>query len=230
MGLGMSQDINLSKNLREIREYTEKNIELKKSHHFLFNLPLEANAQIADVIVIGLNPGEHASDWKLHNHPTEETNEFDFHNEFGNGRSSLAWSKNCNNFLPKQKIFLSEFFFWSSNSTRKKDFEDRFGYSFEDCPHLDFCKKCNLDMISFHKPKLVVAAGITYAEFFSSKYNLNHVKTINSQTDKNNRRIISHYELEGVPFIFTLHWSGAFGVSNLMKDEIKSYLSQFIQT
>jgi hypothetical protein len=226
----VTKDINLSQTLREVRAYTEKNAELKKSHHFLFNLPLETNTQNADVIVIGLNPGEHDSDWHLHDRPTEETDEFDFHNEFGNGRSSLQWSKNCINFLPNQNIYLSEFFFWSSNSTRKKGFDDRFGYSFKDCPHLDFCMRCNLDMISSHKPKLIVATGLTYAQFFSSKYNLTHIKTVNRHTDKNKRRIIIHYELEGVPFIFTTHWTGAFGVSNSMKDEIKSYLGKFIQT
>ena len=224
----MINNIDLSKTLEEVRGYTKKNQELQKSHHFLFNLPLENNSKIADVIVIGLNPGEHASDWNLCNHPTEETNEFDFHNEFGNGRSSLSWSKNCTNFLPEQKIYLSEFFFWSSNRKRKKDFDDRFGYSFENCPHLSFCKKCNLEMFNYHKPKLIVAAGITYAEFFSSMYQMTHVKTVNSQLDKNKRKIISHYEFEGIPFVFTLHWSGAFGVSNLIKNEIKSYLDKLI--
>ena len=71
--------------------------------------------ETADVIVMGLNPGEAKTDWDYGtNLPTEESSEFDFHDEFGKGRSSVRWSKLCKDYLPNSNIFLSEFFFWSS--------------------------------------------------------------------------------------------------------------------
>ena len=55
---------NLSKTLKEIRKYPQNHNELKKSHHFLFNCPLDKGSKIADVIVMGLNPGEAQTDWE----------------------------------------------------------------------------------------------------------------------------------------------------------------------
>jgi hypothetical protein len=216
----------LSKTLEEIRKYTERNFELTKSHHFLFNLPLEKNTETADIIVIGLNPGEHSNDWNLSKVLTEETNEYDFHHELGNGRLSLSWSKKCIEYLPSKNIYQSEFFFWSSSNIDKHFFQ-RFGYTFKNCPHFQFCKKCNLDMINFHKPKLIVSAGTSYANLFASIYKMKHINTIKSEADKRKRRVIIHYEFESIPFIFTPHWSSGY-ISNEEKGEIISYLSKFI--
>ena len=218
---------NLSKTLKDIREYTQNNHELKKSHHFLFNCPLYKGLEIADVIVIGLNPGEAKTDWDYGtNLPTEESSEFDFHDEFGKGRSTVRWSKLCEDYLPNSNIFLSEFFFWSSGNL-DSEFKDRFGYSFKNCPHFDFCKTCNEEMIDFHNPKLIVATGTSWAKFFSSVYKMKHIKTLRCETDKRNRTIIHHYEFKGIPFIFTPHWTSA-RVSNLEKKDIQSYLSSYL--
>ena len=114
----------ISKILEEIREYTQNHTELKKSHHFLFNCPLSSGPSCADVIVIGLNPGETRSDWECRTSlPTEESSEFDFHDEYGRGRSSVRWSKLCREYLPNSNIFLSEFFFWSSGTNSFISFE-----------------------------------------------------------------------------------------------------------
>jgi hypothetical protein len=217
----------LSKILKDIRDYPQTNNELKKSHHFLFNCPLYKGLEIADVIVIGLNPGEAKTDWDYGtNLPTEESSEFDFHDEFGKGRSSVRWSKLCEDYLPNSNIFLSEFFFWSSGNL-DSEFKDRFGYSFRKCPHFDFCKKCNEEMVDFHKPKLIVATGTSWAKFFSSVYKMQHIKTLRCESDKRNRNIIHHYEFKGIPFIFTPHWSGGY-ISNFEKKDIKSYLSRYL--
>ena len=217
----------LSKTLKDIREYPQKNHELKKSHHFLFNCPLDKRSKIADVIVMGLNPGEAKTDWEYGtNLPTEESTEFDFHDEFGKGRSSVRWSQLCEDYLPNSNIFLSEFFFWSSGNL-DSEFKDRFGYSFKKCPHFDFCKKCNEEMIDFHNPKLIVATGTSWADFFSSVYKMKHIKTLRCETDKRNRNIIHHYEFKKTPFIFTPHWSSGY-ISNFEKKDIKSYLSMYL--
>ena len=225
--------MNLSETLNKIRNYTRENLELQKCHHFLFNLPLDKTSIKADVLVIGLNPGEGPFDWdyvNTPNTPTEETHEFDFHEEFGKGRSSIGWSKDCKKYLPDSKIFQSEFFFWSSPQVgedgKKEKFSERFGYKFKDCPHFDFCKECNLELIRFHKPKLIVATGTTHVDDLSKKYDLRHKKTLRCESQEKHREIIHHYEWEDIPFIFTPHWS----MARLYKEEIseiKSYLSNF---
>jgi len=218
---------NLSKTLKDIREYTQNNHELKKSHHFVFNSPVDKDSKIADVIVMGLNPGESVTDWEYEiNLPTEESSEFDFRNEFGSSRSSATWSKKCKKYLPNKNIFLSQFFFWSSRGI-ESDFKSRFGYSFKKSPHFNFCKNCNEEMIDFHKPKLIVATGTSFAKFFSSVYEMKHIKTLRCETDKRNRPIINHYEFKGIPFIFTPHWTNGW-VSNLEKKDIQSYLSSYL--
>ena len=217
----------LSKTLSNIRRYTEEHTELQKSHHFCFNLPLDKESTKADVIVIGLNPGEADKDWDSDvTTPTEETNEFDFHEASGQGRSSVRWSQLCNQYLSDSRVVISEFFFWSSGNL-KKEFNERFGYSFKKCPHFDFCKDCNLELLRFHQPKLIVGTGTSWAEFFAEKYDLKHIKTVESANDKRHRKIIIHYEWENVPFIFTPHWSSGY-VSNDEKTEIISYLSSYI--
>ena len=48
----------------------------------------------SDAIVIGLNPGESPRDWDYgKNLPTEESHEFDFHDQFRKGRTAVTWSK-----------------------------------------------------------------------------------------------------------------------------------------
>ena len=89
-----------SNNLKKIRQFTKQNPELLKSHHFLFNCPLNKEFTSAEALVIGINPGESDNDWEYQdNLPTEESDEFDFHEETGNGRSAVRWSKLCEEYL-----------------------------------------------------------------------------------------------------------------------------------
>ena len=157
----------ISDSLEKIREYTRKNEELTRCHHFLFNLPLEKSTHKADVVVIGLNPGESDSDWNLgKDFPTEESSEFDFHEEFGKGRSSVRWSQYCRKYLGSSNIVQTEFFFWSSRNLNK-EFSDRFGYKFQESPHFLFCRDRNKELLDFHKPRLVVSTGTSYSDLFS---------------------------------------------------------------
>ena len=222
---------NLSNTLHKIREYTKQHLELSKSHHFLFNCPINKNHEYADVIVIGLNPGESQTDLSfITKDITEETNEFDFQDKIGRSKASIKWYKTCEQMLPNSKIFLSEFFFWSSKDI-KESFLEKFGYSFKQSPHFEFCRECNKELIDFHKPKLIVAPGASFATFFSKIYEMQHIKTIKSDGFRNGKKItqqiIQHYEWNGIPFIFTKHWSGA-RISNAEKEKIIQYLGLFI--
>ena len=229
--LSGNEFMNLSNNLKKIREYAKNHTELLKSHHFLFNCPLSKDFKYSDAIVIGLNPGESPRDWDYgKNLPTEESHEFDFHDEFGKGRSSVRWSKYCKDYLNTDKVTLSEFFFWSSaqvgeDPLKGETFSERFGYKFKNCPHFNFCKEQNIDLINFHNPKVIIATGTTYSDYFAKIYNLKHIETLNCENDSRNRRVIVHYEFNDTPFLFTPHWSAGF-VSNEEEMFIKNFISR----
>ena len=222
-------------NLNKIRSYTRMHRELMKSHHFLYNCPLGKVSDKAEAIVIGMNPGETKDDWKYNkNLPCEESHEFDFHDELdkqGDNRSqsSINWERTCNEYLGTDEIFLSEFFFWSSSQVgedKKKGetFKDRFGNTFKNSQHhLHFCKEQNLDLIKYHQPKIIVGTGTTHADFLGQIYNLNHIKTIEDKYGSKRRRVIIHFELMNIPFLFTPHWTAG-RVSNSEKSKIKEYI------
>ena len=127
----------ITKNLEKIRKFSKENPELLKSHHFLFNCPLDKEFDKAEALVIGINPGESYDDWNFQdNLPTEESNEFDFHEEMGHERTEMRWSRLCKEYLGTNKIVLSEFFFWSSRQigedpNKGESFSERFGYKFK---------------------------------------------------------------------------------------------------
>ena len=137
----------VTRNLSQIREYTKNNIELSKSHHFLYNCLVDKKENQGDVIIIGLNPGETEKDFEYRGSlPTEESSEFDFHEEHGRGRSSKNWLTLCKKFSQTNKIVLTEFFFWSSpqvgeDKERGIPFSERFGYKFEDRYKSDIYRK-----------------------------------------------------------------------------------------
>ena len=220
----------LGNNLKKIREYTKKNIELSKCHHFVFNLPLNKMHEGADAVIIGLNPGESISDWSYtENLPTEESSDFDWKDKAGKGRSATKWLGLCEEYIGTSKVILSEFFYWSSkqigNDTIKGEtFKERFGYNFKGCPHFNFCKEHNIDLINFHQPRIIIAPGTSYTDFFAKIYQLDHIKTVKCVTDSRNRKIIVHYEFMNIPFLFTPHWTSGY-VSNIEKAAIKNYIT-----
>ena len=217
---------NLTKSLKQIRNYTLANDELRKSHHFLFNAPFKNSQGKADIIMMGLNPGETSDDWFYEGEtPTENSNEFDFHHYSKNSPSSKRWESITNYFLGdiSENIFLSEFFFWSSpqvgEKKGKEKFSERFGYKFIDCPHLDYCRERNKELIRFHKPKLILATGVSYAELFIKLYNMSVIKILKGKR----MRIIIHADFMNTPFLFIPHPSSAH-ISKSEKKEILNYL------
>lgn len=218
----------ISKALGKIRNYPKEHKELLNAHHFVFNVPLFKNIVKADAIIIGLNPGETREDF-LYNKdlPTEESSEFDFHDIIGKSKSATKFQNRCKFYLETENIFLTEFFFWSSNQAgedKKKieTFSGKFGYKFLDCPHFNFCKKLNLELIKYHNPKIIIALGNSYREFFSSIYNLKFIKDSRCELDKRTLAI-AHYEFLNIPFLFTPHWTG-YAYSNDLKNYVKDYI------
>ena len=139
--------------LEKIREHTFNNKELLNAHHFMFACPVNKNGESADIIICGLNPGgDPKEDFrKVYNgepFPTEESSDYDWWVEDGNQvRSGGAFAKYNAIFGNQKNITHTEAFFWNSTSTGKKDFDDRYGYSFYGNPHWDFCLKMNLEFV-----------------------------------------------------------------------------------
>jgi hypothetical protein len=206
--------------LAQIRAYTAANAELLRAHHFLFDLPIDKGSDTAKFIVMGLNPGEQATDWELLNRPTEESREFDFHDTHGRGRSAVTWSKWVEYFCQSTDVVLGEFFFWSSSKARK-EFQDRFGTSLKRSPHLEFCRKMNCELIEHYEPAVVIAPGLEAIEFAPALYDLRYVRSVLAP---NGHRLVEHYERNGVPWLFTKHWTGSHGFSNEQRAVVRDYI------
>ncbi len=235
--------INISESLDSIKRYTKDNEDFKKCHHFLFNAIYKRkerekqnnlNAK-ADVIVMSINPAETKKDLKYKGStPTENSHVYDFHSHLSEeniSQSAKKWETKTEIFCELifgKNINESAFFFWSSANKGKK-FTETFGYKWKskECfKHFDFCKKRNIELIKYHKPKIVIAPGIGDAKYFSSMYEMKHIDTLRDE-HKKTHRLIEEYEFHGIPFIFTKHWTGAFGFSNAQVEQVTNYLSKF---
>ena len=235
--------ISINKSLEEIRRYTKDNEDLKQCHHFLFNAIYKRREREnqnrlnvkADVIVVSINPAETKKDWEHYNKetPAENSNEKDFHTKIIHeniSASAKRWERKTKIFcedLFGENINETAFFFWSSENIGKK-FTETFGYKWKSkqcCKHFDFCKERNIELIQYHEPKIVIAPGIGDSKYFSNMYEMKHIDTIidNNKGD----RLIEHFEIQDTPFIFTKHWTSAFGFSKRQQEIITDYLSHF---
>jgi hypothetical protein len=207
--------------LKEIREYTFDNKELLNAHHFLFACPVKKNGKPADVIVCGINPGgdpKEADYRKVYQgkpFPTEESSDYDWWVDDNNKKRSDdgAYSKFIHKILGEEKnITLTEVFFWNSTTTKKEDFDNRYGYSLKKNPHWDFCVKMNLELFKAHNPDLILFLKTQkgFPQFIAEKFNLNEINSL--ELPKGNRKGATrmyHYETEdSAPFIFIPHPSG----------------------
>jgi hypothetical protein len=215
----------MPKELARIREYTRKHPELREAHHFLFDLPLTRESANVKFLVFGLNPGESDHDWRIASSPTEESREFDFHERSGNpspGREK--WPKNCRFFLGTSNVVFSEFFFWSSKDSDKQ-FRQRFG-PIGQSPHLGFCSELNMRLIDHHQPKAIVCPGLpspSYTKLVLSLYRLRFADTLRSDRG---HRLVERYH-DGVrPWLFTKHWTGARGFSNVQREAVREYIAK----
>ncbi len=68
---------------------------------------------------------------------------------------------------------------------------------------------------------MVVFPGISVAEKVAEKYKLRHHREI---VDERNRLILHYIDQGDVPWIFTKHWTGSRGLSNVQKAIMKTYI------
>jgi hypothetical protein len=197
-------------NIERIAAYTAEHPELIAAHHFLYDLrqPCEGTPRF---VVMGVNPGETPHDWEIAPDPTEETSRFDFHVERGCGRSAIRWSKAASYFLDGADYVLAELFFWSSRDSRV--FAARFG-RLSKSRHLPLCVEMNLDLIDVYQPAAVVLPGLTHVKLVQNLYGLTPVSVVHDGS----RRVAELYTDGARPWVFTKHWTAAFGFSKAQRE------------
>lgn len=200
----------LLKNIERLAAYTAEHAELSAAHHFLYDLrfPKHGTPQF---VVMGVNPGETAHDWKIAPTPTEETSRYDFHDEVGSGRSAIRWSSAARYFLDDADYVLAELFFWSSYD--HKAFGERFG-QLHKSPHLDVCTAMNRDLIDAYQPKAVVMPGLTHAKLAQRLYGLSPISAVTHE----GKRVAEVYHDGARPWILTKHWTASFGFSRAQRE------------
>lgn len=208
---------NPTQNIALIRAYTEANEELKRAHHFLFDLRSPPDGR-PEFVVMGINPGEVPSDWEKSPTPTEETSEYDFHVERGSGRSAIRWAKACNFFLDGNDYVLAELFFWSSADAGAA-FTERFG-PLRRSKHLAFCAVLNEQLIRHYQPRAVLLPGVGYADLAASLYGLTSIRTVWD----GRHRLIEHMTDGERPWFITKHWTGARGFTAHQKQAVLEYV------
>ena len=209
----------LNEAIQRIRDYTAGHPELQAAHHFLYDLPLDKDAGVPEFVVMGINPGETERCRSAYPGPTEETWDFDFHGKSVLGRSqgSIKWRKNATDFTDSQAVVFTELFFWSSND--QEELRKRYGKLWNS-PHLEFCVEQNKVLIETYKPKAVIFVGLSCSQKVAEAFGLVAVDTLKMGSS----RLVVRYQDHFRPWLFTKHWSGAFGFSNLQKAEIKRYI------
>lgn len=209
----------------EIEAYQRKDEDLRGCHHYVFGVPLPPDATSFEYVVLGLNPGEQKRNWEEFPEPTKETIDFDWQDEIPTrSLSSIRWRRLCAELCGDRPLLMNDFFFWSTGTTGP-EFERRFGHRFLDSPHFAFCRNLNLRLVdALQSLRAVVAPGLGHAAHFAALYGLR-------PTDKepvrapNGHRLTVEYERKGVPWIFTKHWTGAFGFSVEQRNQIRDYIT-----
>lgn len=209
----------LDQAIMEIRAYTQRHPELRKAHHFLFDVPLDRTAGPPEFVILGINPGETERDWEAHPGPTEETWLFDFHEASKLGRSpgSSRWRERAASICGSRAATLGQFFFWSSNNSEQ--FVQRFG-TFGSSRHRDFCFQNVGLLIDHYKPKAVIVCGLHLEKIVAQHYSL---KLIGREMDGPHRLVV-HYRDVKRPWFFTKHWTAGHGFSNAQLETIAKYV------
>jgi hypothetical protein len=213
----------LDLNIEAIRRYTAAHPELLKAHHFLYDLPLSKEAGAPEIVVMGINPGETAADRLAYAGPTEETWNFDFHEEAATGRSrgSKRWRELTAKFTGGRSVVFTELFFWSSSDHREllERFDSLWG-----SPHLKFCIDMNRELIEVYQPRAVIFVGLSNAKKAAEAFCLQPVNTLTIEST----RVVEHYQDGHRPWFFTKHWTGSRGFTTAQREAMRNYLLQHL--
>ena len=229
----MSRTFQSSDLIQKIRDYQETHTELKKSHHFVFDCPLDkAHAGKPDFVWLGLNPGSDETDWqKWPSGPNmEETRDCDFQVKYGRSPGSEKRMKQLRQFLGNDLFSRTthcELFFWCSPDTGES-FKNRYGYGFAENPHWEFCCKMNKALISRLDPKAIFAESRRRLSHYEKRLGLTtRISHLDNPGDKN--VLIEELRFDGrIPFYCFDHLSAR--ISNVRRNQIKDNLDLLLHT
>lgn len=202
--------------IQRIRARQEEYPELKQSHHFVFDCPLDPSYKgPTEFVWLGLNPGSDDEDWERHGVNTEETRQYNYQVEFGRSTASATRMRRLYNFLGAEmfsRTTHSQLFFWCSRDTNEA-FKERFGYRFRDNPHWTFCCETNVALIERIRPKAVMAESRPTLALYERDFGLLPVKTHRSEVG--DALIEERRFANGVPFYCFDHLSARRGHANV---------------
>lgn len=194
--------------IAQVRSHQEQHRELLKSHHFVFDCPLDrTNVAKPDFIWFGVNPGTDEEDWRRFSTNSEETRDFDFQAEYGRSKASEGRKEKLRRFLGADRFRRTthcELFFWCSKDTGA-DFKKRYGYPFNGNPHWDFCCAMNKRLIERVKPIAMLAESRPKLPIYEHRLGLRPGRT--HQDDKGDV-LVEERRLDGdIPFYCFDHLS-----------------------
>jgi|GEM_PF-4143397 len=232
----MTNNQRIQQALEEIRTFPDKHPSLMKSHHFLFDLPIDNGVTHCEYVLMGINPGETNADWTLaprgvgEIYPTEASSAYDFRiaKKVEKNRSAKNWDTRSRNLLGTSNIFYAELFFWSS--ANQEELEARFG-RLKDLKKnvLLFCKEQNDVMFKERRPKAVVSSGLGNMDLVSDLYGLVPLDAGRSDLRSGNTRLLI-VKTDGTrPWFFVPHLSNSRGLSRERITMIREHM-QGLQT
>ena len=137
----MNDSLKTSDLIQRIRDRSTVHTELKNSHHFVFDCPLDPSYEgRVEYVWISVYPSEGADDWDTCSGPTEETRDYNFQQNYGRSSGSQRRMTKLRWFLGDrlfQRTSLTMQFFWSVHGVEAA-FRERFGYTFNRHPHWNF--------------------------------------------------------------------------------------------
>ena len=224
----MAATFSTSDLISQIRRRQENHPELKRSHHFVFDCPLDRTySGKPDYIWFGVNPGTDTEDWQRFGSNSEETRDFDFQAEHGRSKASTTRINALRVFLGDEVFHRTthcELFFWCSSNTGKA-FKKRYGYTFEDNPHWDFCCEINRKLIERVRPKAVMAESRNKLLLYETRLGL--------QPGQTHRNVAGDVLVEqrwlngGIPFYCFDHLS-ALGVYIRRRPEVSVKIAELL--
>ena len=213
--------------IERIRNYQDVHTELKKSHHFVFDCPLDSTYRgKPDYVWFGVNPGSDCEDWKRSAKNSEETRDFDFQTECGRSSASANRMNKLRGFLGPERFKRTthcELFFWCSKDTGS-NFKNRFGYQFAKNPHWEFCCEINRCLIQRVQPNAVLAESLRKLHLYKDRLGLQPFKTHQCAEGK---VLVEELRLDGgIPFLCFDHLSAR--TSSQRRGDIKKKVAMLL--
>lgn len=212
--------------IEQIRNYTNAHTELRRAHHFNFDLRHGA-AKDVRYVIMGLNPGV-GKEWKDYDKNThscrEATSESDYYLSY-KPREETNWFKRIQRLLPNEAGFTqTERFFWSSTGGIK-NFKSNFNTRLSKSPHLEFCKDINNSLIEIYRPQAVICTGLAGLKTLAKLYGLSGEKR--KKNPRTGNTLMVHFkDQRGINWICIPHLTGSRGLSNTDMKRIKRLIEE----